>query len=123
MRRLYSLLLLLAMGPALLAQELPDEQTYGYLYCHTSAHGGWMAYALSQDGIHFHDLLCGDSVFAQTGGATKDTPWGEPYICRAQDGFVLASRTAWGVETFRSDDLIRWRRAEVSELPSALDAA
>ena len=123
MRRLYSLLLLLVMGPALFAQELPDEQTYGYLYCHTSAHGGWMAYALSQDGIHFHDLLCGDSVFAETGGATKDTPWGEPFICRAQDGFVLASRTAWGVETFRSDDLIRWRRADASELPSGLDAA
>ena len=62
-------LLLLAVGTILWAQptagnpELADAETYGYLYCHRSEHGGWPAYALSQDGIHFHDLLCGDSVF------------------------------------------------------------
>lgn len=44
--------------------DVPDEDVYGYLYCHMSDHGQWTAYALSQDGLHFHDLLCGDSIFS-----------------------------------------------------------
>ena len=37
---------------------------YGYLYCHMSDRGEWTAYALSRDGLHFHDLIGGDSIFS-----------------------------------------------------------
>ena len=31
---------------------------YGYLYCHMNDRGrAWTAYALSRDGLHYHDLL------------------------------------------------------------------
>ena len=58
---------------------------YGYLYCHMSDHGQWTAYALSRDGLHYHDLLCGDSIFsafemAKIEGGTRDA-----YICRKID--------------------------------------
>ena len=51
---------------------------YGYLYCHMNDHGrAWTAYALSRDGLHYHDLLDGDSIFsdaehARIEGATRD---------------------------------------------------
>ena len=63
-------LILIAVGQIMYAQpqvgnpELSDADTYGYLYCHKSAHGGWTAFAMSQDGIHFHDMLCGDAVLS-----------------------------------------------------------
>lgn len=34
-------------------RDIPDQDVYGYLYCHMSDHGQWTAYALSQDGLHF----------------------------------------------------------------------
>lgn len=59
---------------------------YGYLYCHMSDRGEWTAYALSRDGLHFHDLIGGDSIFsparvARIEGGTRDA-----YICRKHDG-------------------------------------
>ena len=86
MKRLLLLPLLFAACLSATAQgnpELSDTDTFGYLYCHISAHGGWPAYAMSQDGIHFHDLLCGDSIFAED---AEDVIDGEiPYLCRAKD--------------------------------------
>ncbi|MBP5569664.1 MAG: alpha-N-arabinofuranosidase, partial [Prevotella sp.] len=36
-----------------------------YLYCHMNDAGpAWTAYALSRDGLHWHDLLNGDSIFS-----------------------------------------------------------
>lgn len=32
------------------------KDIYGYLYCHMSRDGEWTAFALSRDGIHWHDL-------------------------------------------------------------------
>ena len=59
-----------------------------------------------QDGIHFNDLLCGDSIFPE---ATADIPKGSvPYLCRAKDGgfeMVLRSRDS-GISIYRSDDLV-----------------
>ena len=60
---------LLITATTLVAQQhgnyqLSDDETYGYLNCHMSDRGQWTAYALSQDGLHFHDLLCGDSIFS-----------------------------------------------------------
>ena len=122
MRRIL-LLLLMTAGPYLSAQtpsgnpELADDETYGYLYVHRSAHGGWPAYALSQDGIHFHDLLCGDSVFpaeqeARVHGSV-------PFVCRAQGGgFLLAARSGRSaIDLFRSDDLVDWTRSVSLEWP------
>jgi len=116
------LLLFMAIGQLLSAQTLPgnpeisDEATFGYLYCHKSAHGGWTAYAMSQDGIHFHDLLCGDSIFPDesTGTSPEDTP----FLCRAHDkGFLLITHTANSISIFRSDDLINWNRAITLNMP------
>ena len=115
------LLLLVAAGPFLSAQtpsgspELVDEDTYGYLYVHRSAHGGWPAFALSRDGIHFHDLLCGDSILPAEYGVSGSAP----YVCRAQDGgFVMVARSGpVGIVLFRSQDLVHWSRATTLEFP------
>lgn len=113
MRR-FLILLLMAVGPVLSAQilsgnpELADHETYGYLYAHRSAHGGWLAYALSQDGIHFHDLLCGDSIFPE-----EDRVQGSaPFLCRVRDGgFLLVARSGdTGIDLYRSGDLLGWTR-------------
>lgn len=97
--------------------ELNDDDTYGYLYSHKSAHGGWVAYALSQDGIHFHDLLCGDSIFPKESGVA---PSGSvPFICRGREGgYVMVSTSGKNViSVYGSDDLIGWTRIAVISLP------
>ena len=116
-------LLLIAAGQIVAAQtvsgnpELQDSDTFGYLYTHRSEHGGWMAYAMSQDGIHFHDLLCGDSVLPDnTGGVLAGHV---PFVCRAHDdGFVMVSRSgASGILVYISDDLIEWTRVSTVAMP------
>lgn len=96
---------------------LTDDETYGYLFCHKSAHGGWTAYALSQDGIHFHDLLCGDSVFPD--GAADAVPGSAPFLCRAYDGgFLMAARSGDSrIQIFRSDDLLDWTLVTTLNMP------
>ncbi|MBR5735753.1 MAG: family 43 glycosylhydrolase [Bacteroidales bacterium] len=112
----FLIFLLIAAGQLMSAQSLPgnpelsDDDTYGYLYCHKSAHGGWTAYAMSQDGIHFHDLLCGDSIFPdEAGGVVNGSA---PYVCRAKDGgFLMVARCGFSrIDIFRSDDLVGWNR-------------
>lgn len=93
---------------------------YGYLYCHMSDRGEWTAYALSRDGLHFHDLIGGDSVFsparvARIEGGTRDA-----YICRKHGGsgylmvttdMCVAKSKQWynyGIDLLTSDDLIHW---------------
>ena len=97
--------------------ELSDADTFGYLYCHKSAHGGWPAYAMSQDGIHFHDLLCGDSIFPE--GSEDVIDGGVPYLCRARDwGYIMVAASGpSSIDIFRSDDLIYWERATTLALP------
>ena len=100
---------------------------YGYLYCHMSDRGQWTAYALSRDGLHYHDLLKGDSIFsshelARIEGGTRDA-----YICRKSDGSgylmvttdmnnamtkKLGKENDWdnyGIDLLTSDDLIHWQ--------------
>ena len=48
---------------SLSAQNL-QKGTYGYLYCHMSDNGEFTAYALSRDGLHYHDLNEGKAVMA-----------------------------------------------------------
>ena len=114
------------MAVSLNAQN-PQKGDYGYLYCHMNGNGrAWTAYALSRDGLHYHDLLRGDSVFsdaehARIEGATRDA-----YIFRRHDctGYLmlctdmnvgafkrLNKQAEWdnyGITLLRSDDLIHW---------------
>lgn len=110
---------------------LPAKQTYGYLNCHMSGNGQWTAYALSQDGLHYHDLLDGDSVFsshqlAGIEGGTRDA-----YICRRHDGkgYLMVTTDmhngatkrlnkpdTWcnfGIDLLTSDDLINWKSTTI----------
>jgi hypothetical protein len=123
MKRLYALALLLAACLYAGAQnpqgnpELNDGDTYGYLFCHISAHGGWPAYAMSQDGIHFHDLLCGDSIFPED---AEDVISGEiPYLCRARDwGYLMVAASGpSSIDIYRSRDLVYWERTTKLDLP------
>lgn len=98
-----------------------------YLYCHMSDRGQWTAYAISEDGMHFHDIICGDSIFspyemAGIEGGTRDA-----YICRKHDlsGYImvttdmknsmtkrLGKKSEWdnyGINLLTSDDLIHWK--------------
>ena len=105
----------------------PQKGDYGYLFCHMNDHGrAWTAYALSRDGLHYHDLLNGDSIFsdhevAEIEGATRDA-----YICRTHDakGYLMVTTDMnvgrfkdlkkaaewdnYGINLLRSDDLIHW---------------
>lgn len=92
-----------------------------------SDRGQWTAYALSEDGMHYHDLLCGDSIFspyemAGIEGGTRDA-----YICRKHDlsGYLmvttdmknsmtkrLGKKSEWdnyGINLLTSNDLIHWK--------------
>ena len=78
-----SLLALASLGAG--AQNL-QKGDYGYLYCHMSGRGEWTAYALSRDGVHFHDLIDGDPVYnveemSKIEGGARDA-----FICRTSDG-------------------------------------
>ncbi len=100
------------------------------LYCHMNDAGpAWTAYAISKDGIEYHDLLEGDSIFsdhimAPIEGRTRDS-----FICRRHDdtGFLmvctdmeaneasrkrLGKKETWdnfGICLLTSDDLINWK--------------
>lgn len=101
------------------AQNL-QKGDYGYLYCHMSGDGEWTAYALSRDGLNFHDLIDGKPVFdpkehARIEGGTRDA-----YITRKHDGSGYLMVTTdmnvgkskkwhnYGIDLLRSDDLINW---------------
>lgn len=129
---LLSFALMLGSSASVLAQtpgnyEISDDETYGYLYCHMSDRGQWTAYALSEDGLNYHDLLRGDSIFspfemAGIEGGTRDA-----YICRTHDGAGylmvttdmnnratrrLGKQAEWdnyGINLLTSDNLIHWR--------------
>lgn len=92
-----------------------------YLYCHMSGSGEWTAYAISEDGIHFHDLIDGEPVFdtkehAKIEGGTRDA-----YVCRSHDGkqFLMATTDMcvakskkwdnYGINLYTSPDLINWK--------------
>lgn len=57
-------LLLLTTSFVMEAQNL-QKGDYGYLYCHMSGRGEWTAYAISRDGVNYHDLLNGDSILVR----------------------------------------------------------
>ena len=108
------------MACAPLAAQNLQKGDYGYLYCHMSGRGEWMAYALSRDGLHYEDLLGGGPVYdveklSPIEGGARDA-----YICRTYDGkgYVMVTTDmsnrksrSWfnhGIDLLRSDDLIHW---------------
>ena len=118
---------LLGMASTITIAQNPQKGDYGYLYCHMNGNGrAWTAFALSRDGLNYHDLLGGDSVFsdaehARIEGATRDA-----YIFRRHDcsGYLmlctdmnvgafkrLNKKEEWdnyGIVLLRSNDLIHW---------------
>lgn len=117
----WGIALAMAMTPLMLPAQNLQKGDYGYLYCHMSDRGEWTAYALSRDGLHFHDLINGDPVFspkehARIEGGTRDA-----YICRKHDGsgFIMvttdmcvAKSHKWdnyGMDLYTSDDMINWK--------------
>lgn len=125
---LMSVFLLSGASVSKAQQQIGNPQKgSNYLYCHMSDRGQWTAYALSKDGVHYHDLLCGDSIFsswemARIEGGTRDA-----YICRKHDmsGYLmvttdmnnsatkrLGKQAEWdnyGIDLLTSDDLIHWK--------------
>lgn len=110
------------------AQQIGNPQIGDrYLYCHMSDRGQWTAYALSTDGLHYHDLLCGDSVFSPKEMAGIEGGTRDAYICRKHDlsGYLmvttdmnnsmtkrLGKKADWdnyGINLLVSDDLIHWK--------------
>lgn len=122
-------LLILALGLCVSAKAqlyqkgnyiLADKQTYGYLNCHMSDRGQWTAYALSQDGQHYHDLLQGDSIFspwemAGIEGGTRDA-----YICRRHDnkGYLMVTTDMHNGATKRLKKLDTWNNYGINLLHS-----
>lgn len=99
---------------------------YGYLYCYMSGNGEWTAYALSRDGIHFHDLIDGNPVMDVKEHARIEGGQRDAYICRRHDGKgylmvttdmrvssfrELGKASEWenyGIDLLVSDDMIHW---------------
>ena len=100
---------------------------YGYLYCHMSGRGEWTAYALSRDGLHFHDLINGDPVMDVKQHARIEGGQRDAYVTRRHDGkgylmvttdmrvssFKELKKAAewdnYGIDLLTSDDLINWK--------------
>lgn len=102
------------------AQNL-QRGTYGYLYCHMSDNGEFTAYALSRDGLHYHDLNEGKAVMDAHALAGIEGGQRDAYVCRKSDsgkGYLMvttdmcvAKSKQWynyGINLLKSDDLIHW---------------
>lgn len=119
MRNLLSFILLTVFALPLLAQ-IEDKEVYGYLYCHMSRRGEWTTYALSRDGINYHDLNGGEAVYNTAKLSAIEGGARDAYIARSADGngFVMvttdmcnAKSKKWsnyGINLLKSDDLINW---------------
>ncbi|GHT68555.1 hypothetical protein AGMMS50239_33860 [Bacteroidia bacterium] len=68
MKKAFTILIILFSATGVFAQNKAD---YGYLYCHMSGRGEFTAFALSRDGVHFHDLIRGISTFAKLVGRKR----------------------------------------------------
>lgn len=132
MRKLLSILSLASLIALNLSAQsrgnliLSDDETHGYLNCHMSDRGQWTAYALSEDGQHYHDLLHGDSIFSAVEMAGIEGGTRDAYICRRHDnqGFLMVTTdmnnsmtkrlnkpSEWsnfGINLLTSPDLINW---------------
>ena len=62
------------MMPLEAGAQNPQKGDYGYLYCHMSDRGEWTAYAISRDGLHYQDIINGDSIFSPYEHARIEMP-------------------------------------------------
>lgn len=102
------------------AQNL-EKGDYGFLYCHMSGNGEWTAYALSRDGLNYHDLNDGLPVFDQRKLAAIEGGTRDAYITRKHDGsgylmvttdMCVAKSKKWhnyGINLLTSDNLTDWK--------------
>ncbi|MCM1077161.1 MAG: glycoside hydrolase family 43 protein [Bacteroides sp.] len=98
-----------------------EQGDYGFLYCHMSGRGEWTAYAISRDGLHYEDLLKGDSIFSPFEKAGIEGGTRDAYITRKHDGtgYIMATTDMcvrkskewhnYGINLLTSDDLINWQ--------------
>ncbi|WP_369809605.1 glycoside hydrolase family 43 protein [uncultured Duncaniella sp.] len=98
-----------------------EKGDYGFLYCHMSGRGEWTAYALSRDGLNYHDIIGGDSIFSPVNKALIEGGTRDAYITRKHDGsgylmvttdMCVARSKQWynyGINLLTSDDLINWK--------------
>lgn len=99
---------------------ITPKKIYGYLYCHMSRDGEWTAFALSRDGIAWHDLNNGKEVYDTHALSRIEHGARDAYIARAADGkgFVIVTTDMkvavshkwdnYGIDLLKSDDLIHW---------------
>ena len=130
MKYLIALLITLATAQTVVAQTRGNLQKGDcYLFCHMNDAGpAWTAYAISRDGVQWHDLLDGDSIFsdhevARIEGRTRDA-----FVCRRHDGkgFLMVTTDMdagrgkerlhkvetwdnYGINLLQSKDLIHWQ--------------
>ncbi len=96
------------------------QEYAGYLYCHMSRDGEWTSYALSEDGVHFHDLFEGAPIMNTEEHAPIEGGQRDAFIYRRHDnsGYLMvttdmqfAKSHRWnnhGIDLHTSDDLIKW---------------
>lgn len=99
----------------------PQKGDYGYLFCHMSGRGEWTAYAISRDGLNYHDLRGGGPVFDQKALAAIEGGTRDAYICRKHDqsGYLMVTTDMcvgkskvwnnYGINLLTSDDMITWK--------------
>ncbi len=118
--KIMATLLSLMTALTLQAQNL-QKGDYGFLYCHMSGDGEWTAYALSRDGLHYHDLIDGKPVMDTKEHAGIEGGQRDAYICRKTDsgkGYLMVTTDMcvakshhwynYGINLLKSDDLINW---------------
>ena len=108
------------VAPLQLMAQNPQVGDYGYLFCHMSDRGEWTAYALSRDGLHYQDVIGGDSIFSPSEHARIEGGTRDAYICRTHDakGYLMVTTDMcvrkskvwdnYGMDLYRSSDLIHW---------------
>lgn len=112
---LFSSLNILARSGVIVPKEI-----YGYLYCHMSDEGEWTSFALSRDGVHWHDLNFGEEVYDTKALSRIEHGARDAFITRAYDGksfvmlttdMLVAKSNKWdnyGIDLLKSNDLIHW---------------
>ncbi|MDE5739656.1 MAG: alpha-N-arabinofuranosidase, partial [Bacteroidaceae bacterium] len=92
-KKLLASLLVGLSALSLSAQNL-QKGTYGYLYCHMSDNGEFTAYALSRDGLHYHDLNEGKAIMDASQLAGIEGGQRDAYVCRKSDsgkGYLMVT--------------------------------
>lgn len=107
-----------AFTPA--SAQNPQVGDYGYLFCHMSGRGEWTAYAISRDGLNYHDLRGGEPVFDPAEKALIEGGTRDAYICRKHDnsGYLMVTTDMcvgkskvwdnYGINLLTSDDMLTW---------------